>query len=434
VTREPATGATVELTIRAIGTGGEGVGSLPDGRACFVHRTAPGDRVAVRLLQDRPRWARGHLQEVLEPGPDRRTPPCELYDRCGGCTLQHLSYPAQLAAKESIVTETLRRVGGIQTTIAEVVPSPRETMYRNRVSFTLRRLRGGGVVAGFHSLHAPGRIQDVIGECVLPAPEIARAWSELREAWGPGARLLPPGGTLRLTLKSNGSGVSLLVEGGGSWPRAERLLAKSPGLTSIWWSEAGKSPRRLAPGDHAEEEDSSLGALDSPWAFTQVNPEMGAILQTRVLEEADIRPGHRLVDAYCGVGRHGAEAAKRGAEVVGIELDEQAVALARRTVPESVRIRQGTVEGLLPECLPAQRVILNPPRGGLHQDVPEALLENPVDRIVYVSCDPATLGRDLKRLASGYRVIRVQVLDMFPQTAHMETVVTLEATRGSDQV
>lgn len=445
----------MEVEIRGIAAGGAGVGSLPDGRTVFVHRTAPGDRVAVTVTEERGRWARGRLEAVLEPGPGRRDPPCPLYLRCGGCTLQHLHPAEQRAAKGKIVVDALARIGGFAVGSVSVAPAPAERHYRSRVTFTLLRGGRGRVRAGFHALENPGRIVEVTDECLLPEPPLLEVWRLLRREWGPGASRLPGGVRLRLTLRSGvGDGVVLVVErdapeGGPGDPKA--LLEAVPGLESIWLREPeGGSPRLLGgrPGEGGLR--SGGGAAT---AFVQVNREAARALEDAVMEVVvqGGRGGHplpapdlplRVVDAYCGLGRVGRRLAAAGARVTGIELDLGAAAQASAPgAPTrggagsggegggartgSWAVLQGRVEELLQGVLPADVVLLNPPRAGLHPRVPEILREGGVPRIVYVSCDPATLARDLRRLGPSYRLESVRAFDLFPMTAHVETLAVL---------
>jgi 23S rRNA (uracil1939-C5)-methyltransferase len=417
-----------EVRITGIAAGGEGVGRLADGRAVFVHRTAPGDRAEVRLKHEHARWARARLVRLLERSPERRDPPCPHYARCGGCTLEHLTYDAQRRAKSDIVGQALRRIGGMAATSPEVVASPVEFRYRNRVSFTLVRLGGGRVVAGFHELDAPRRILDITAACLLPEAPIADAWAGLREAWGPHAERLPAGQRLRLTLRASTAGrVTLLIEGGGrGHGQPEALLEAVTGLAAIWHrARPGHAPRLLA-GEPLVEElwgDDALaltGAL-----FLQVNRLAAASLEAHVLATAGDVGGLRIIDAYCGVGLHARRLAELGADVIGIEVDSQAVAEARRASPPGVRFLEGTVERWLAEALPCDLAILNPPRAGLTVPVIDALRASPPDRIIYVSCDPGTLARDLARLGDGFALRSLRAFDLFPQTAHVESVAEL---------
>ena len=417
----------VRVRIDSIASGGEGVGRLPDGRVTFVHRTAPGDLVEAALVERKERWARGRLLRVLEPSPERREAPCPFYARCGGCTLEHMPYDAQLRAKARIVADALTRIGGIACEPPEVVASPREFRYRNRVSFALRRAEHGRVEAGFHALAAPDEIVDLGGACLLPEEPIARVWDALRAAWGPDARRLPSGERLRLTLRANAAGeVSLMVEGGYSPGRPEELIAAVPGLVSIWHRPREAAAELIAGAPGLPETWGDETVELSGAAFLQVNREAAALLEAHVAEIAGDVAGLRVVDAYCGVGFHARRFARAGARVVGIELDPQAVDEAARAAPEGARFVEGPVEELIRAELPAELVVLNPPRAGVHAEVAEALVAAPSARIIYVSCNPATLARDLKRLAPAYRLAGVRSFDLFPQTAHVETVALLE--------
>jgi len=416
----------VEVRIDSIAAGGEGVGRLADGRVAFVHRTAPGDVVQIELTERKERWTRGRLLRVLEPSPERREAPCPYYARCGGCTLEHMAYDAQLGAKARIVADALTRIGGLSVETPEVVPSPTEFRYRNRVSFALRRAEHGRVLAGFHALGEPGEIVDMDGACLLPEEPIARVWDALRREWGPDAQRLPSGATLRLTLRANAAGeVSLLVEGGFGPGRPDELVARVPGLVSVWHRPREAAAELIAGAPGLPETWGDETVELSGAAFLQVNRGAAALLEAHVAALAGDVAGLRVVDAYCGVGFHARRFARAGAEVVGIELDPQAVDEATRAAPEGARFVEGPVEELIRAELPADLVILNPPRAGVHVDVADALVQAPVERIVYVSCNPATLARDLKRMGGAYRLESVRSFDLFPQTAHVETVVLL---------
>lgn len=415
------------VRIERIAAGGEGVGRLGDGRVVFAHRTAPGDLVELELTQQRARWTRGRLVRVLEPAPDRRDAPCRFYADCGGCTVEHLQYPAQLHVKRQIVTDALQRIGGLPLQVEEVVGSPKEFRYRNRVSFALRRLAGGRVVAGFHTLGDPARVVDLDGSCLLPEPAISRAWDSLRNCWGVGASRLPGGVALRLTLRTTVHGeVSLLVEGGEGPGDPDGLIRDVPELVAVWHRAAGEPPGLVAgtPGlpETWGEETLELGGA----AFLQVNRGAAELLEAHVVREAGQVSGRTVVDAYCGVGLHARRLARLGARVVGIELDADALSEARRAAPAGAAFELGPVEALLPLHLPADLVVVNPPRAGLGAGAVDALRADPPERMIYISCDPATLARDLRRLAPALEVVHVRCFDLFPQTAHVETVVSLK--------
>jgi 23S rRNA (uracil1939-C5)-methyltransferase len=408
------------VTVRGIAIGGAGVADLPDGRVVFVPRTAPGDRVSIRIEKSRRRWAAGSLCELIEPAAGRRAALCTLYERCGGCQLQHLPYESQLEWKGRFVADALARIGGlVDVAVPEVVPSSRETGYRSRVTFTLRRLRGGRIVAGFHALGRPAHVVDVMGECVLPRPELVRAWTALRSRWGQGARLLPPAGRLRLTLRSEPAGPALVVEGGPEGWRADDLAQAVPELVAIW--------HRSGAGDGEARGVAGFADGAPPPSFVQVNPEAASSLVEHVVELAG--PAGRAVDAYSGVGEYGRQLAERGWQVTSIERDSGACAVARARAPEGLSVLEGSVEDHLESALPADLLIVNPPRSGLAPEVRRVIDEVGPTHVIYVSCDPATLARDVAELSGAYALLSIRCFDLFPQTAHVESVVHL-ASRG----
>jgi 23S rRNA (uracil1939-C5)-methyltransferase len=309
-----------------------------------------------------------------------------------------------------------------------VVPSPNEFRYRNRVSFTLLRLKGERVVAGFHEINHPGRVTDITGSCLLPESPVAGAWARLRAEWGAGAHRLPSGERLRLTLRGTATGeVALVIDGGYAPGRPEELLEHVPELVAVWHRrEGGEGRHSLLAGREAVTErwaDEEVGLSGA--VFLQVNRGTAALLEEHVVALAGEVAGERIVDAYCGIGLHARRLARRGAEVVGIELDALAVEAAAAGAPSGARFVAGRAEEELPALLPADLVILNPPRTGLDERIPPVLRERPPGRLIYVSCDPATLARDLARLGGAFQLRSIRCFDLFPQTSHVETVVEL---------
>jgi len=414
-----------EVQVHGIASGGVGVGSLPDGRAVFIPRTAPGDRVLVRPVRQKGRWALGEVVEILVEGDARTTPPCPRYRACDGCSLQHLEYREQLRWKGRMVGDALRRIAKLDVADPTVEPSPKEVRYRNRMTFTLRRLPGGRIVAGLRELARAERILDVGGECLLPHEELAAVWDLLRRGWGPGARLLPAGKELRLTLRQSDDGAALLIRGGRGNGNPSALLEGVPGLRSVW--------RELSTGSHLYlfgDPFLSVRWLDETLrlpggGFLQVNREAGQALHRYVVEAVGAVSGMAVVDAYCGVGVLGRAMALRGAVVTGIESNPEAAAVARAGAPEGFRVIEGRAEAELGRLLPTPLVILNPPRAGVDRAVPALLGTHPAGRLIYISCDPATLARDLARMGDAYAMGELRCFDLFPQTGHVETVAIL---------
>jgi 23S rRNA (uracil1939-C5)-methyltransferase len=346
--------------------------------------------------------------------------------------LQHIAYAQQLHWKGDTVREALKRISHVDITLPGVVPSPNERNYRSRVTFTLMRLTEGRVVAGFHHLGVPHRIVDVDEGCILPEPAVASVWTGLRRAWGEGARRLPAGRKLRLTLRAVEEGVILVVEGGRGPGRPDILLREVEGLVAVWAVGPRGEGKLLAGLTHVH--DTRLGETvrTGPTTFLQVNRVASEALHRWVVEQGRVGPGQEVVDAYCGVGLYGRDLARLGAHTLGIERDPETARAASRDAPERFTVWAGAVEDRIADALPADLVVLNPPRIGVDAKVAETLLAAGPPRLIYVSCAPATLARDIGRLSSSYEVVDVRAFDLFPQTAHVEVVVVL--VRTADQL
>lgn len=416
-----------EVRILRIAGGGDGVGRLADGRTVFVPRTAPGDLVEVRYFKHASRFSRARVVRVLEPGPSRVVPPCPHYtrDQCGGCQLQHLTQGAQLSAKQSIIGEALRRVGGVNIEDPGVIPAGRPWEYRSKITLAVDP-RGR---IGLHPWDQPAVVFD-LQRCHITAPSLMALWDAVRRD----RRLLPENAThlvLRLD-RTGGRHLLVRVRGSQVWQSARRLaerLAAAMVPAVIWWEPEAGAPRVLA------------GAEDAYPAtvFEQVNPLMGDMVRAYALEQLGPVSGRRVWDLYAGIGESTAALLQSGASVESVEIDPRAVRLAESraravlglgpgtALPQSVACRVGPVEELIPGLRPADLVLANPPRTGMDPRVVEGILAGGARRLVYISCDPATLARDIARLAPRYRVSGAQGFDLFPQTAHVETVMVLEA-------
>lgn len=404
----PSVSADVELV--SIAAGGDAVGRA-GGLAVFVPRGAAGDLARVSIEQ-RGRFGRGRIEDLLRPSPDRVEPPCPHYvrDRCGGCQLQHLSYAAQLRAKRGIVVDSLARLARRAVTLAGVEPSSREWRYRRKLTLAMRR-RGGRWIAGLHPYDDPDGVFD-LRDCPITDARVIEVWGEILLA----SSHLPREQRLRGAVRLLDDGASFVLEGGRAWPGAQALLRAAPSLREVWWAPDNERRRLVASRTGARE-----GAT-----FVQVNLAVGDALHRHVVERVASYAPATVVDAYAGTGITAARLAAHGARVTAIEIDRDAAALAASRLPSGSRSVAGPVERHLGEALPADVVLLNPPRTGIDVGVASLLdRARPAPRaIVYVSCDPATLARDLARMP-GYRVAAIRSFDMFPQTAHVETVCEL---------
>jgi len=424
-------GTIVELRIDSLATGGEGVGREADGRVVFVPRTAPGDLVRARLILLRKRWARGELVELLSPGPGRRQAPCPVYDRCGGCSLQHMTIEAQRASKRQIVSDTLRRIGGVELGVPELEFAGPELGYRNRITVTLRRT-SEGVVAGFRAHDDPEDVVD-LPDCLLAEVPVRQAFRELRSGWGSDACLLPEGRELRITIRAGTGGeVALLVQGGESdRPGDPSSVAQSiSGLASYVWIDSEGLHTVLAGSAGFKDYWQGTWFGLGPESFLQVNRSVSDAMDRYLDQCVGPRSGLRIADLYSGAGARALRWAREGASVTAVESDAESCATASLAAAESgldVRVVQAPVESAGESYKDSEVVVVNPPRAGLAKGVAEDLVKaGGIRRMAYVSCDPAKLARDLARLSPAWRPVAVRAFDAFPQTAHVETVVWLE--------
>jgi 23S rRNA (uracil1939-C5)-methyltransferase len=400
-----------EMTIESIAAGGDGIGRT-NGVVVFVPRTAPGDRVRVRL-DVRRRFARGVLDELLEPAPERVDPLCYHYriDRCGGCQIQHLRYEAQLEAKQGIIRDALTRIGKRPVDAPEIVPSERQWRYRRKLTLTMRRQHGGEWTIGLRPFDDPAGLFQ-LADCPITDERVLSVWREVMEA----RPHFPPGDELRAAVRVLADGASVVMEGGNAWPARAAFFAAIPGATALWWKPTHR-PRMLV---------AQRGSSTASASFEQVNEATGAALHEYVLERARAHRPHVVVDAYAGSGATAVPLARGGARVTAIEADRDAAAHCAAALPEGSRSVAARVEDAVADLLPADVVLVNPPRTGLHERV-SAALQSSADSpraVLYVSCDPATLARDLSRMPR-FRIASLRAFDMFPQTAHVETVCEL---------
>lgn len=398
------------VRVESIAAGGDGVGRF-DGLAVFIPRTAPGELVDVELRKQG-RMARGRLLRVLEPSPHRVNPRCAHYDgdHCGGCQLQHLSMEAQLAAKQRIVQDAFSRIARRTVAVPPIVPSPAAWAYRSRLTLAMRWQHGGWVM-GLHAFDAVDRVFD-LRECPITDARIVAAWAEVRRS----ARLLPRAPALRGTVRLVGRDLALILEGADAWPAAREFAAAVPALNVIRWRPARGTPRIIV-------DRRSTGSPEE--SFDQVNQPVAAEARREIVERALAASPRTAVDAYAGLGATSRALAERGVRVTSIEADVAASRHAASHLPPDSRAVTGLVEDVLPEYLPADVVILNPPRAGVDARVAQALQSAPWPRrVLYMSCDPATLARDVSRLPA-YRVNSLRAYDMFPQTSHVEVVCEL---------
>ncbi|MDD5349629.1 MAG: class I SAM-dependent RNA methyltransferase [Chthoniobacteraceae bacterium] len=343
----------MQLTVHDIAFGGKGVGRS-EGLVVFVPYTIPGESITVEITRKKKNYAEAELISVETPSPDRVTPECPYFGRCGGCAYQHIAYPAQLALKSAQVEQTLRRVGKLaEVPMRPIVPSPKPYGYRNRI-----RVHVAEGVTGFYAADGVSLLD--VTRCPIASDEVN-----------------------------------------------ERLT--------------GLRARRMPDGDYTLSEARKKGF------FEQTNNAVAQALLDLVAER--ITPGGSLVDAYCGAGFFAQHLRERFEQVVGIEENEFAIAHARSHAGPNERYLAGDVGQFLGEVLAETgdtSVVLDPPAAGITARVSDAILAAAPREILYVSCNPGTLARDLSTLCRTFRLESVTPLDMFPQTAEIEVLAHLK--------
>lgn len=451
-------GDELELKLEGLVGGGEAI-AHHEGMAIFVPQGVPGDHVRARVLSTKPNYARALIQDVLEQGEEGAAPRCSLFGTCGGCQWQNVAYERQLHWKHDLVADALRRIGRIEpdATLEPTLGMAEPWYYRNKVHWAISR-REGTMQVGLYEMRSHVVVD--VSHCYIQHPMNNEVLLALRE-------LLPRfdfqiydertgKGWLRSAFAKAGHQTGELMVGlvtttpafpqATAWVAAlrERLPAVSSIVQNIHPKPGnalmGDRTQVLFGADHLLEKIGPLTFAISARSFFQVNSEQVEQLYGLAADYLDLKPGGRAVDLYSGTGTIALYLASRGAgEVVGIETIPEAtrdgMANARRNGLENVRFLTGKVEDMLPKLLKElgalDGAILDPPRKGCEPEVLRAIISSGVPRVVYVSCNPATLARDLRILLEegGYELKRARPVDMFPQTAHVESVVLLERSR-----
>jgi len=398
-----------------------------DRQVVFVPYAAPGDRVALARVVQKSGYLRGEVETVVAAGPDRVVPGCRWFPIWGGCQWQHVAPSAQRRAKAAIVAEQLARIAGVRD--AEVLPtiaSPADWSDRARISLVAEGRR-----AGYHRARSHALVE--VGDCPIADP-VVTAHLDVARAWLAALRVPLE----RVTIAAALGGV---VVAGGARARpgpadaraSDAILAGTASVRGIVVTGGGE---RMVRGDPHVRVPLEKGLdLEVPVdAFTQVNPGANRLLVETVLSLARFDAGTRVLDLYCGAGNFALPIARRGALVHAVERSTVAVETARANASrlglETATFAADEVERALRAVAPgtADVVVMDPPRAGAAAAM-DSLVALRAPRILYVSCDPTTLARDIRvLLAHGYRVGRVQPIDLFPQTYHVETAAELLLT------
>jgi 23S rRNA (uracil1939-C5)-methyltransferase len=399
----------IELLLTGLAYGGEALGRDSSGRMIFVPFALPGERALVEVVETHKRWARARLLEVLERSPDRIDPRCAHFTLCGGCHYQHMPYATQLRAKRDIVKDQMARIGGFEDPpVADTVPSPSPWQYRNHMRFSLTSQGKLGLVTA-----ASDRVF-AVEECHLPEPPLADLWPRIELESIPGLT--------HIGVRAGAKDEQLIILHGEGNPEVEVHIELPASV--VWLGPGGAAV--LGGEGFLEIEVLERTFRVSAGSFFQVNTELTGELVRRALEVLEVQAGEVVFDLYAGVGLFSAALAERGVKVVAAEESPWACADFEVNLDEfdDVALYEAPVEQALPAIKqkPAA-VLVDPPRGGLSRETLDLLLEAGPARLVYVSCDPATLARDGKRLAAaGYRLKSLAPIDLFPQTFHIESI------------
>lgn len=444
--------AVVEIT--DIGVNGEGIGKV-DGYTLFVKDAVIGDLAEVKVVKAKKNYGYARLVQVIRPSEDRVQPRCPYARKCGGCQIQEMSYEKQLAFKEQKVRGNLERLGGFDRELLDQIMDPVIGMkdpfgYRNKAQFPFGTDREGNPITGFYA----GRTHDIIPntDCALGLPvnrEILEIILDFMKTEHIAAYDEKTGkGLIRHVLIRSGFTTKEIlvcfVINGDRIPHVDRLirrLTEIDGMTSITISPNTKQTNVIM-GERCEVLWGQGYIIDyigkiryqiSPLSFYQVNPVQTEKLYELALEYADLKGGETVWDLYCGIGTISLFLAQKAGQVYGVEIVPQAIEDARKNAEingiKNARFYVGKAEEVLPR-FPEKRadvIVVDPPRKGCDRTLLETILEMQPEKVVYVSCDPATLARDLKVLCEGgYELKKVRAVDMFPMTVHVETVVRLQ--------
>ena len=444
----------VKVTIDDIGNEGEGIGKV-DGFPLFIKDATIGDVIEAKVIKVKKSYGYARVENILTPSKDRVEPKCPVARQCGGCSIQHLSYEKQLEYKQNKVKNCLERIGGflgIEEKMEPILGMEEPWYYRNKAQFPVGLGKDGSIITGFYA----GRTHSIIDNthCYIQA-KINEQLLEIIKEFLMENKIEPYNeethtGLVRHILTRvgfvTGEIMVCIILNGTKLPNAEQLverLIKVAGMTSISINInqektnkiLGKKVKTLWGKDTITDYIGDVKYQISPLSFYQVNPIQTKILYGKALEYADLKGEETVWDLYCGIGTISLFLAQKAKKVYGVEIIPEAIEDAKKNAQlnhmENVEFFVGKAEDVLPEQYEknkvyAEVIVVDPPRKGCDETLLNTMIAMSPKRIVYVSCDPATLARDVKVLCgNGYEIEKVQVVDQFAHTAHVETVVLL---------
>ena len=444
----------IEVKIEDMGVDGEGIGKA-DGITLFIKDAVIGDVVQAKIMKMKKSYGYARLLEVLTPSPYRIEPKCPVSRPCGGCQLQALSYDKQLEFKENKVRNNLKRIGGFTDIPMEPIAGMKEPYhYRNKAQFPIGRDKDGKLTAGFYAARTHSLIP--VDECYLGAkinePILGKILQIMeQEHIEPYDEKTHTGLVRHILIRFGFTTKEIMVcfiLNGKKLPKQEKFIAaltEIPGMTSISVNRnekdtnviMGEKTITIWGSDYITDYIGDIRYQISPQSFYQVNPAQTKVLYEKALEYAGLTGTETVWDLYCGIGTISLFLAQKAKKVFGVEIVPQAIADAKKNAAlndiTNVDFFVGKAEEVYPsyvsehkEEAKAEVIVVDPPRKGCEESLLSTIVSMAPERIVYVSCDSATLARDLKYLCGhGYELKRVQAVDQFCQTGHCETVVLL---------
>ena len=444
----------IEVKIEDMGVDGEGIGKA-DGITLFIKDAVIGDVVQAKIMKMKKSYGYARLLEVLTPSPYRIEPKCPVSRPCGGCQLQALSYEKQLEYKENKVRNNLKRIGGFTDIPMEPIAGMKEPYhYRNKAQFPIGRDKDGKLTAGFYAARTHSLIP--VDECYLGAkinePILGKILQIMeQEHIEPYDEKTHTGLVRHILIRFGFTTKEIMVcfiLNGKKLPKQEKFIAaltEIPGMTSISVNRnekdtnviMGEKTITIWGSDYITDYIGDIKYQISPQSFYQVNPAQTKVLYEKALEYAGLTGTETVWDLYCGIGTISLFLAQKAKKVFGVEIVPQAIADAKKNAAlndiTNVDFFVGKAEEVYPsyvsehkEEAKAEAIVVDPPRKGCEESLLSTIVSMAPERIVYVSCDSATLARDLKYLCGhGYELKRVQAVDQFCQTGHCETVVLL---------
>jgi len=446
----------IELLVTGEGTDGEGVGKV-DGKTVFLRGALKGERVRAKVILVKPRFNVAVTDKILKPSPQRITPPCPVFGKCGGCDLQHMKYAAQLEYKRRLVKDTLLKIGGIDEYVEEVEPSLPEYGYRNKISLPVRQFEGGALKIGLFAKNSHRVVETET--CLLQNEKTAAVIPVfirfMEESGFKGYDEQSGEGDVRHVVAREAGGVLYVTVVAcrkiDCRDLTERIRTIDPDAEI--WLNVNRRRDNVILGDewHCLKESNKPSEVENlkthihPAGFFQVNDYIREKLYAAV---ADMMKGGAAVEAYSGAGLLSAMLAKKAKIVFGIEINPQAHGAAVKMKELNGIDNFFPVLGDVGEKLPAVLdecaksapvsdifIVLDPPRTGISQPAADTLVKSGANNIVYVSCNPATLARDAARLIQGgYSPVKIKPFDMFPQTCNVETLMLLSKKKPDSHI